>query len=353
VLLKSIGRLVGCVGVSALALAGCTTMEVMPPPLPVAPPPPRVVVEPPRPVVLARTDDFAIVRAVPGDTYASLAATYLGDADLAEIVAGANDLPAPQAGRALIVPLKAENASGIFPDGYQTIPVLCYHQFTAGKSTDLMVMPRDSFAQQMEYLKTNNFHVISLAQLQAYLDTSRPVPPRSVVITVDDGFRTGYDIAYPILKAYGYHATFFVYTDFVGGGRALTWQQINEMRASGLIEIESHSKTHTTFSPRKGENEKSPAYTARLTTEIDTPQKILERQTGGAIRVLAYPYGDTSEAALQLLRDRNYSLALTVTRGANASFSDPLVLKRDMIYGNVTMADFQKYLRVYSRVDLK
>ncbi len=350
--LKAIGKVLGGAGVAALFAAGCTTMDAPPPSLPMPPPRPTMV-EPPKPVVLARTDEFVIVRAMPGDTYASLASTYLGDASLAEIVAEANGAPAPQAGHAIIVPIKAGNASGVFTDGYQTVPVLCYHQFAAGKSTDLMVMPRDSFAQQMEYLKNNNFHVISLAQLQSYLDAARPIPPRSVVITIDDGFRSAYEIAYPILKTYGYHATLFIYTDFVGGGRALTWQQINEMRTSGLVDVESHSKTHTTFSMRKGENEKNPAYEARLTSEIDTPQKILERQTGGAIRVLAYPYGDTSQTALQLLHDRNYSLALTVTRGANSSFSDPLVLKRDMVYGNATMAEFQKYLRVYSRVDLK
>jgi peptidoglycan/xylan/chitin deacetylase (PgdA/CDA1 family) len=347
-----IGRFFGATS-AALFAAACTTMNAPPPRSEPIPPAPRAVIEPPKPVVLARTEDFVIVRVMPGDTYATLASTYLGDASLAEFVADANPAPAPQPGRAVVVPLKAVNASGVFTDGYQTVPVLCYHQFTAGKSTDLMVMPRDSFTQQMEYLKSNNFHVISLAQLQAYLDAARPVPPRSVVITVDDGFRSAYDIAYPILKAYGYPATFFIYTDFVGGGRALTWAQINEMRASGLIEIESHSKTHTTFSPGKGENEKGPAYAARLTTEIDTPQKVLERQIGGSIRVIAYPYGDTSQIALQLLHDRNYSLALTVTRGGNASFSDPLVLRRDMIYGNATIADFQKSLRVYSRVDLK
>ena len=54
-----------------------------------------------------------------------------------------------------------------------------------------------------------------------------------------------------------------------------------------------------------------------------------------------------------MVRDRGYSLALTVTRGGNASFSDPLMLKRDMVYGNMSMADFQKLLRVYTRANLK
>ena len=300
--------------------------------------------------MLAQTEDFIIVSARVGDTYASLARTYLGDAAFADILADANAAHAVETGRPVIVPLKTGNASGVFVDGYQTVPILCYHQFTTGRSTDLMVMPRDSFAQQMDYLKSNNYHVISLADLQGFLAASTRIPPRSVVLTFDDGFRSTYDIAYPILKSYGFKATFFIYTDFVGAGRALTWTQINELRASGIIDIQSHSKTHTSFSPHPGE---SPAYGARLTAEIDQPQAIFQRQLNERVRMFAYPYGDSSQLAVKMLRDRFYGLAVTVTRGANASFSDPLMLKRDMVYSNATMQDFQKYLRVYSRVNLK
>ena len=176
---------------------------------------------------------------------------------------------------------------------------------------------------------------------------------RSVVITIDDGFRSAYDIAYPILKTYGFRATFFIYSDFVGGGRALTWTQINELHGSGIIDIQSHSKTHTSFSLVPGETDKSPAYVARLTAEIDRPQALFQTQLNERVRVFAYPYGDSSRLAVQMLRDRGYGLGVTVTRGGNASFSDPLMLKRDMVYGNATMADFQKILRVYSSVNLK
>ena len=316
-------------------------------------PPVRIVPAPPAPLVsatLATERDFLIVRAGAGDTYASLAKTYLGDASLASRLSDANGVRAPETGRPVVVPLKTSNASGVFADGYQTVPILCYHQFTAGRSTDLMVMPRDSFAQQMEYLKNNNYHVISLADLQGFLAGSIPVPPRSVVVTIDDGFRSAYDIAYPILKSYGFHATFFIYTDFVGAARALSWAQINELRASGIVDIQSHSKTHTSFSLRPGE---SPAYAARLGAEIDQPQALFQRQLNERVRAFAYPYGDGSRLAEKMLRDRGYMLALTVMRGGNASFSDPFMLKRDMVYSNATMQDFQKYLRVYSRVNLK
>jgi peptidoglycan/xylan/chitin deacetylase (PgdA/CDA1 family) len=334
----------------ACLAAACAPMTVEPVSM-TAPPP--MAAPPPTPVTLARTDDFLIVRAQAGDTYASLARTHLGDAAFADLLADANGAAGPVPGRPVIVPLKGGNVSGVFADGYQTIPILCYHQFTTGRSTDLMIMTRDSFAQQMEYLKANNYRVISLSDLQGFLAASKPVPPRSVVITVDDGFRSAYDIAYPILKSYGFPATFFVYSDFVGGGRALTWAQINEMHASGLIDIQSHSKTHTSFSLKTTETDKSPAYAARLTSEIETPQNVFQRQLNTRVRQLAYPYGDSSRLAVQLLRDRGYSVAVTVTRGGNASFADPLMLKRDMVYGNMSIADFQKLLRVYTRANLK
>lgn len=329
-----------------MQLMPVSTMAV---PAPVARPAPRIE----EPVILSRTDEFVIVRARTGDTYASLAQRYLQDASLADFVADANGAGPPTPGRVVIVPLKALNASGVFADGYQTVPILCYHQFTNGRSTDLMVMPRESFIAQMEYLKNNNYNVITLADLEGFLKASRPIPPRSVVITIDDGFRSAYDIAYPILKSYGFRATFFLYTDFLGGGRSLTWAAINEMRASGMIDIQSHSKSHTSFTLADGETEQSPAYGARLRTEIDPSQAMLERQLGSSVNKLAYPYGDTSPLAVQLLNERKYTLAVTVERGGNASFSHPLLLRRDMVFGDATMADFQRYLRVYTRADLK
>ena len=98
---------------------------------------------------------------------------------------------------------------------------------------------------------------------------------------------------------------------------------------------------------------RAPAYAARLRGEIDPPQAMLERQIGAKVKGFAYPYGDTSPLAVRLLAERNYAVAVTVERGANASFSPPLLLRRDMIYGDATMADFQRSLRVYTRANLK
>ena len=85
----------------------------------------------------------------------------------------------------------------------------------------------------MEYLARNGYRVIPLAQLARFLDGKEPLPRKSVVITIDDGYRSTYEIAYPILKKYGFPATVFLYSDFVGAADAMTWAQMKEMVALG------------------------------------------------------------------------------------------------------------------------
>ena len=111
------------------------------------------------------------------------------------------------------------NALGISARGYQTVPILCYHR--VGARANPMIMPRETFAAQMEYLARNNSNVIRLADLPDFLSGKRPLPPRAVVITFDDGHVSSYQHAYPILRQHGFPATFFVYTDFLGSGEGL------------------------------------------------------------------------------------------------------------------------------------
>jgi hypothetical protein len=149
------GRISACA--LSLIAAGCMTMPPTPMTVSTAPsvaPAPR----PPAPrsedtVIVARTDDFVIVRVRTGETYASLAERFLRNASLADFIADANGAEPPAPGRLVVVPLKAFNESGVFADGYQTVPILCYHQFSNGRSTDRMIMPRALFVAQLEYLK--------------------------------------------------------------------------------------------------------------------------------------------------------------------------------------------------------
>ncbi|MFN3231858.1 MAG: polysaccharide deacetylase family protein [Alphaproteobacteria bacterium] len=301
--------------------------------------------------VVADTSDFMIVRASATDTLGSLAEQYLRDRTLTPVLEDVNGSQISP-GQLVILPKRAFKRSAVYTDGYQVVPILCYHQFTNGRPRNRMQVTADAFEAQMRYLIDNGYRVVSLRELEGFLNGSRPLPKRSVVVTIDDGYSSVYDIAFPILKRLGLKATLFVYTDFVGGGLSLSWDKMREMDRSGVIDIQSHSKSHTSMSPN-GSERVGPAYIKRIQSEIDVPDGILSDRLGEPIRHFAYPYGDTSDEAVSLLQDENYTIAVTVQRGGNASFTHPLLLRRDMIYSDHTLQDLQKYLSVYRDVALK
>jgi peptidoglycan/xylan/chitin deacetylase (PgdA/CDA1 family) len=305
-----------------------------------------------RSTVVGRSDDFVLVRPAASDTYESLAKEFLSDASLAPVLADANASEELNPTSVVVVPLRPLNPSGVNADGYQAVPILAYHQFTRKKPASLMEVTDASFQQQMDYLQNAGYRVITLGDLAGFLRMERPIPQRSVVITIDDGYRSVYDIAYPILKAHGFRATLYVYTDFVGARLGLTWDQIKEMDASGVIDVQSHSKSHGSMS--RAPTDVSPsAYATRVTREITVPEGLLRERLGKSIDQFAYPYGDSSSVVVSALNQRHYGTAVTVWRGANPSFTNPLMLRRDMVYSDYSLEAFKKLLKVYQPADLR
>ena len=104
-----------------------------------------------------------------------------------------------------------------------SIPILTYHKFCLGESTDEYTINIDHFKQQMDYLKENDYRVITVAQLLECIENNF-FPEKPIVITVDDGFKSVYTLAFPVLKEYGFPATLFLYTDFLANGsNQLSW----------------------------------------------------------------------------------------------------------------------------------
>jgi peptidoglycan/xylan/chitin deacetylase (PgdA/CDA1 family) len=197
-----------------------------------------------------------------------LAQRYLGDRAKRWWIAEFNAIDEVRSGQTVVIPLKAANPSGVYANGYLTVPVLCYHRF-GSKPSQLAVTPA-AFEAQMDYLAKNGYQVIPLSRLIGFLERGEPVPRKSVVLTIDDGYRSTYEIAFPILRKHGFPATVFLYGDFVGAPDALTWPQMKEMEASGLVSIQPHSKTHANLTLRlPGETDAK--YRERMRSEIDMP----------------------------------------------------------------------------------
>lgn len=297
---------------------------------------------------VAQNDDFHVLRLRGDQTAEDVAIAFLGGDHAVWQLQEVNALARPQKGDLIAVPRRPVNPTGVYSDGYRSVPILCYHQFTVERAPDhkLELRARD-FEAQLRFLRDNDFQTLSFAELNDILQFKRPMPAKAVVLTIDDGFASVYDVAWPLLKKYAMQATLFIYTDFIGAGAALSWDQLREMRDSGLIEVESHGKSHASLAMLP-EDVDEPAYRNRLARELSTSEASFMANMGSAPDYLSYPYGNSSRVIATMLKENGYSLAATVTRGNNASFVDPFLLHRTMIYDGHSLADFEGFLGNFS-----
>ena len=229
----------------------------------------------------------------------------------------------------------------------QTVPILCYHRFAQQRRK--LVVTRADFEAQMDYLARNGYRVITMKQLAAFLDGKEALPKKSVVITIDDGYRSTYEIAYPVLKKYGFPATVYLYSDFVGAGDAMTWPQMQEMADSKLIDIQPHSKTHSNLTLRQP-GETATDYRERIRREVDVPTNAIRDRIGMPAFSYAFPYGDVNETVVEALEKTGVKIGVTVTPGGNPFYAYPYMLRRTMIFGNEDLDAFKAKLVTFSRI---
>jgi peptidoglycan/xylan/chitin deacetylase (PgdA/CDA1 family) len=249
-------------------------------------------------------------------------------------------------GQVIVVPLRMRNPIGVHVNGYQTVPILCYHRF--GPKASKLNVSAAAFEAQMDYLARNGYTVITMQRLARFLDGKEALPAKSVAITIDDGYRSTYEIAYPILKKFGFPATVFLYTDFVGASDAMTWAQMKEMMAGHLVEIQPHSKSHANLTLRLP-GETDARYRERIRREVDAPVATLRDRLSDPSFTYAYPYGDVNEYVVDLLVKQNVAQGVTVTPGGNPFYAYPYMLRRSMIFGNEDLDAFKAKLVTFVR----
>ncbi len=297
-----------------------------------------------------RSSDLVLHRVRAGDTPELLAEKYLGESRLAWMIEDANPQKAFAPKQLAIVPLRIPNRGGITPKGYQTIPILCYHRFARACDSPLC-MPADVFERQMKYLKDNGYRVIAPEELLDFLDYRKAIPQKAVMISIDDGYRSVYNVAYPILKKYGFGATLFVYIDYIGvSSKALTWGHLRELKREGFY-IGSHSVAHSDLSKQKA-NEDGKAYLARLKREIFRSKEIIDRKLNQDTLIFSYPFGRRNQTVISLSRQAGYKIAVTVDRGGNPFFADPFLIRRDQILKR-DMNRFISRLKTFQSYPLK
>ena len=201
--------------------------------------------------------------------------------------------------------------------------------------TDLSVEP-DDFREQMKYLADNGFTTIDLYDLSLAITAKTELPPKPIIITMDDGYLDNYTEAFPILQEYGHTATFFIVTEFVDFGREgyMTWPMIEEMAAAGM-RMEPHSRTHPDLSERDKDF---------LIWEILGPQETLAAHIGYPPLYFSYPGGRYDDETIQVLSELNFWGAVTTEGGKWHGFNDRFEWTRVRMRNTTHIAEFADFV---------
>ena len=192
--------------------------------------------------------------------------------------------------------------------------ILQYHHISHDTPHSTSITP-ELFKQHLDYIQDNQFNVISLDDFVSALRDKKPFADKSVLITFDDGYRSIYDQAFPLLKRKGFPFTVFVNTQPIGHNlnQFMSWQELQVM-SQHQATIANHSVTHPHFIRRLA-NESEVTWQARITGEIVEAQKLIEKHLGHSLKVFAYPFGEYDDKTQAILADLGY-IALGQQSGA-------------------------------------
>ncbi len=217
--------------------------------------------------------------------------------------------------------------------------IFCYHRLVDKVRYPGTEITPAAFEAQMKELKDKGITVISMQDLLAWKRGEKNIPPRCAVITFDDGWKTQYEVAWPILKKFGYPVTLFIYTEGVrggtlGGGEAITWEQLADMRDNG-VDIQAHSATHQDLreghtvmviepgGKRTKKKLTGADYEKWVQNEVVGCKELLEQRLGIKVNCYAVPFGNYNEHVKELARNAGYEAMFTVY-GQPITFTSPM-----------------------------
>ncbi len=223
-------------------------------------------------------------------------------------------------------------AAPLVPRGQTRVAVLGYHNFSNSKRPTDMLMPTAEFCTQMQYIRDAGLSVISMQDFLEWKRGERLLPERCVLITIDDGWKSVYTDAFPVLRAYGYPFTLFLYTRYIDvQGDSLTQARIREMMAHGAT-IGSHSSNH--LYPRSWRKlaKDEAAYAAQVTREIGDSRTKLQELFGNC-STYCYPGGYNTPPMHEGLTAAGYEAAFTVLEAKVGAEEPDLLVHRYMVLG--------------------
>jgi len=231
-------------------------------------------------------------------------------------------------------------------------PILMYHYVTPffHKGDPLAVSPL-TFERQMQFLKNHHYNVVRLGELGNLIRGRKKIPPKTVVLTFDDGYKNNYTYAFPVLKKYDLPATVFLIVDEIARPQddRLNWEEIKDMGDSGLIEFGSHAIGPGLLTDIASEEE--------LRRQISGSRIILEERLGRKVTAFSYPEGRFNDKIRRMVIDAGYLSAVATSPGRDYPDDDLFALKRlrvsersaNLFIFGVQVSGFYTFMKEYKK----
>jgi peptidoglycan/xylan/chitin deacetylase (PgdA/CDA1 family) len=192
------------------------------------------------------------------------------------------------------------------------VPILLYHRF-GPLVADGMTVTTSVFQSHLEYLKENGYIVVPLRLLvEYYLGKGPKPPPKAVVLVADDGHESVYQYMLPLVREYRVSVTLFLYPSAISNASyALTWDQLRELKKTGLFDFQGHTYWHPNF--KRDEKRMSRAeYEESVALQLNKSRAKLEKELGVRIDMLAWPFGFYNDWLIGKAKEAGYVAAFSI-----------------------------------------
>jgi len=260
-------------------------------------------------------------------------------------------------------------------DTAERLTVLSYHEVADpgdALNTIYAVAP-SMFVRQIEWLRDNGYHFVTVDDLLADETGKRPLPSKAVLLTFDDGYRSMYEHAWPVLKTWKIPSVVAVVGSWEDDGaqvdfdgkiipreKLMSWRDLRELADSGLVEVASHSfdlhrgipanpqgnsqpagVTRRWLGPTQGyETEK--AYRKRVETDLARSSADISKHVGRAPRIIAWPYGRYNRELREAAARHGMTIGLTLDDGANLTSTPLWRLRRVLVESSMGVPELQR-----------
>ncbi|WP_296652921.1 poly-beta-1,6-N-acetyl-D-glucosamine N-deacetylase PgaB [Paraburkholderia sp.] len=273
------------------------------------------------------------------------------------------------------------------PADGKTFRVICFHdvrdhlraEFNTNNVIDPYAIDTGTLTSIFSWLEANGYHAITFSSIAASRNGGKPLPPRSVLITFDDGFMSHYTKVLPLLKRFNYPAVMGIVTSWIDtpadtGIRLsdtlvvprntfMSWNEVREVARSGLVELASHTHdmhhgavanpqgnelpaaTSHLYLKDESRYETDTEFESRVHGDLGTSIQQLKAQTSLPVRAMVWPYGAENLPVRRISSKLGMPVQFTLESGPNTSDVPLDRLRRILIMYDIDVGGFERSMR--------